>query len=290
VGAAFSADGRYVAGWDAAGKVAVFDVRFGTLTRRLEADREEGGISVAFSPDAKRLAVGGQDGRITIWELATGDPVITFDRHDGFVTGLVWSRDGTRLASSATDGTVLVWEVPEKSSPRVDDTAVAGYDEAFRLLGSPEPVNAQRGIEHLYKNAADTPKQCLNRIPIPALAAPGRIAKLIVELDDEDFQVRAAAVKELTAIGGETVPHLRKTVEKTTSAEVRKLALDLLTRIETGTPKPDDLRALRALEVLESLATPEAKAVLTKWATGPVGHRLTTEATAALTRLKQRGN
>ncbi|MCE9564456.1 MAG: PQQ-binding-like beta-propeller repeat protein [Planctomycetes bacterium] len=286
VGASFSSNGRYLVGWDAGGTVAVFDMRFGTLTRRFQMDGPAGdGISVEFSPDAKRIAVGGHDGRITVWDVSSGDPIITFDRHDGFVTGLAWSRDGKRLASSATDGTVLVWEVPEKAGGP-PEAVVAGFDEAFRLLGSPDPASAQRGMEFLYRSPGETPKQCGERIAVPAPTAPDRIAKLIKDLDDEDFPVRSAAVKELDAIGGEASSQLRAAIEKSSSAEVRKLAGEVLTRIETNAPKADDLRMLRAIEVLEGLASPEARNVLTKWASGPVGHRLTTEATAALKRLK----
>jgi len=224
-----------------------------------------------------------------VWNVTTGDPVVTFDRHDGFVTGLTWNRDGTRLASAATDGTVLVWDVPQKAAVAAE-VVVAGYDEAFRLLGSSDPANAQRGIELLYRNPVETTKQCAERIVVPAAAVPARIAKLIVDLDDEDFPVRAAAVKELHLIGPETLVHLRKVIEKSPSAEVRNLAKEVVTRIEMSPPTPEDLRALRSIEVLENLGSPEALAVLKKWSSGPEGHRLTVEANAALTRLKTRGN
>jgi len=290
VGVCFSADGCKLVGWDAQGNVVVFDLRSGTVARRFQMDGDGGdGISVAISNDGKRLAIGGHDGRIAVWNVTTGDPVVTFDRHDGFVTGMTWNRDGTQLASSATDGTVLVWDVPLKVSGATE-VVVAGYDEAFRLLGSSDPANAQRGMELLYRNPVETTKQCAERIVVPAAAAAGRMAKLIVDLDDEDFPVRAAAVKELHLIGAESLVHLRKVVDKSPSAEVRNLAKEVITRIEMSPPTPEDLRALRAIEVLENLGTSEAQAVLKKWASGPEGHRLATEANAALTRLKTRGN
>lgn len=286
-GAAFSPDGRLVAGWDREGNVVVFDVRFGTASRRFQAgEGADDNFAVAFSPDSTRLVTGGNDGLITLWDIAMGDSVVSFTGHDGAVTGLGWSPDGTRLASSSTDGTVLLWEVPPKSSGKPGEAPVAGFDDAFRLLGSPDPAAGQRGMDVLYRHPVDAPKQCAERIPVPVAAAPTRIAKLIKDLDDEDFPVRAAAVKELDAVGGEAVPQLRAVVEKSESAEVRKLAADLLVRIEVSPPKPDEMRAVRAVEVLETLGTPEARAVLAKWATGPAGHRLTVEATAAVARLK----
>src|SRR5262249_22469788 len=138
-GATFSPDGRLLAVWSAAGNVVVFDVRLGTVVRRVEtADPDPSNLVVAFAPGGKRLAVGERDGSVTVWDVASGDPLVTFDRHDGFVTGLAFSPDGKRLASTAQDGTVLVWEVPDKPVAPAAELTVAGFDEAFRLLGSAE--------------------------------------------------------------------------------------------------------------------------------------------------------
>ena len=49
---------------------------------------------------------------------------------------------------------------------------------------------------------------------------------------------------------------------------------------------PDRLRELRALEVLERLATPEAAALLDDLARGPSAARLTRDAAAARDRLR----
>src|SRR5204863_9336373 len=107
---------------------------------------------------------------------------------------------------------------------------------------------------------------------------------------DEDFPVRQAAVKELEAIGGEAVPHLKLVAEKSANASARQLATDTLIRIDMTPPKADELRAQPAIEVLEHIGTAEARAVLAELAAGPAGHRLTLEAAAALARLKDRGN
>jgi WD40 repeat protein len=291
-GAAFSADGRLLAGWEASGNVIVFDMRLGSVIRRFQASGPDGGgMSVAFSPDTKRLAIGERDGSIAVWELSTGEAVAVFERHDGFVNGLAWSPDGKQLASAAQDGTALVWDVPAKPVGKLSDAAaVGGFDEAFRLLGAADPANAQRGMEYLYRRPAEVVKQCGDRISPPIAAPAGRIAKLITDLDDEDFPVRQAAVKELEAIGGEAVSQLRVVAEKSANPEARKLAGDVIIRIDGMPSKPDDLRTLRAIEVLENIASADARSLLTKWASGPAGHRVTIEAAAAVARQKTRGN
>jgi WD40 repeat protein len=288
-GAIFSPDGHYLAGWDAVGNIVVFDVRLGTIVRRIQTmGADNAGMAVAFSADAKWLAAGDQDGGITVWDLATGDVLGTFDRHDGFVTGLAFSPDGTKLASTAQDGTVLVWEVTGKRPGKMSDIEVGGLDEAFRLLASSEASHAQRGMEFLYRRPLETIKLCGERIAVPTAISADKVAKVIADLDSDDFPVRQVAVKELEAFGGEVIPALRTVAEKSSNPEARKLAAEVIARHEAASLKSDDLRFFRAVELLENIGTPDARALLAKWAGGPAGHRMSNEAIAAISRLKSR--
>jgi eukaryotic-like serine/threonine-protein kinase len=67
--------------------------------------------AVAFSPDDKLLASGGDDATIRFWDVVTGKETRTLKAHSGRVTGLSFSPKGERLASSSADGTVKVWDV-----------------------------------------------------------------------------------------------------------------------------------------------------------------------------------
>ena len=63
----------------------------------------------------QRLATGGPDGRIFIWDLR--DPPQILEEHDSTVTSLGWSRDG-RLAAGFDDGLVIVWDLLKGGIPQ----------------------------------------------------------------------------------------------------------------------------------------------------------------------------
>ncbi len=66
-------------------------------------------FAVAWSPDSTRIASGGNDNTIQVWNATTGKRLVTYTGHLGSVWAVAWSPDGTRIASGGNDGTVQVW-------------------------------------------------------------------------------------------------------------------------------------------------------------------------------------
>ena len=95
-------------------------------------------------------------------------------------------------------------------------------------------------------------------------------------------------MQELAKVGADAEQALRRALEGRPSAEVRRDATALLSRIPAVLPSPEDLRRGRALPVLELVGTPEARRLLETLSRGAPESRLTQEASAALRRLERR--
>jgi WD40 repeat protein/serine/threonine protein kinase len=66
--------------------------------------------SVAFSPDGRRLATGGWGATVKIWDLQSGQELLTLKGHKAPVNRLRFTSDGYRLISASTDMTVRIWD------------------------------------------------------------------------------------------------------------------------------------------------------------------------------------
>ena len=68
-------------------------------------------LSVAVSPDGRRIVSGGDDKTVRIWDAGTGQQVgAPLTGHTELVAGVAFSPDGRRIASGSWDKTVRIWD------------------------------------------------------------------------------------------------------------------------------------------------------------------------------------
>jgi RNA polymerase sigma factor (sigma-70 family) len=244
---------------------------------------------VAFSRDGGVLAFSGPVQDVRLWDLRRGKEVRRLTGFAADVTSLAFSPDGSRLVSGLSDSTLLVWDVAEIQALR--KTVGLSEKEAMRawndLAGDAKTAFAARGA------LADSPERTValfKRVLMPARPAKvERLRQLLADLDSAVFATRDAAQKELAAIGELAAPALNKALRGEPTPEARRRIQALLDKLQGPVTQPEELRALRAVAVLEEIATRDAQQLLQKLAEGAPDARLTREAKAALQRLAQRG-
>jgi RNA polymerase sigma factor (sigma-70 family) len=291
--AALSPDGKVIAAGDRSREgcfVRLWDTATGKELCRHTGHREEVG-ALAFSPDGKLIASGAgwfgqKDNSGHVWEAATGRLIRRFEGHHSCVGGVTFAPDGLSVASGAGDSTILLgditgrrpdgrWHKKPLSSrqleacwtARADEDTAKAYDAVWKLVAAPE-----QAVPFLQKH--------LPPVPRPDAQA---VARLIADLDSDEFPVRQKATKELAKLGDAIAPDLRGALAKKPALEMRRRVQQLLDQTRDWTPKR--LRDHRAIQALEHVGSPPAREVLQALAEGAPEARRTEESKAALQRM-----
>src|SRR5258706_53868 len=115
-------------------------------------------FAVAWSPDGRRIASGGNDSTVQVWDAKSGRRLLTYPGHAAPVRAVAWSHDGTRIASATGNDsyeypkeTVQVWNAMTGQTLRSYPVpSSAGYvDGTLSMAWSPDGT-------HLASGGADT--------------------------------------------------------------------------------------------------------------------------------------
>jgi len=83
-------------------------------------DADDSVLCLALSPDGKKLAAGGCDRAIRVWDISGGATAAkleqTIENHADWVLGIAFTADGKYLLSGSRDKTAKVWDLKAKES------------------------------------------------------------------------------------------------------------------------------------------------------------------------------
>jgi WD40 repeat protein len=286
-----SPDGRLLAVLQGTSKphhVAAWETTTGKEAATIMAGRVD---HVALAGDNRSLVTTDTQ-YLHVWDLADGKERLRWplplrgedSLGDSHVFALTLSADGRRAFTVLSDGTCLVWDLttarPGKSSPQ--EKVFVGW---WTDLASEDARRAYAAVWHLGQFPEQAVTFLQGHLQPAEEADPKKVRLLIADLENEVFETREKAFEALKALGGMAAPAIHRALDGQPSPEARRRLQSLVAQSMGLVTSPEILRGLRAIQVLEHAASPEARELLRKLAAGAAGARLTREAKAALERL-----
>jgi WD40 repeat protein len=119
-------DGKLIASGDCAGDVRIWDVATLTVKSKLTGHAEE--IKrLSFSADGSKLAVGGDDRVVSVWDWRAGEPLVPLSDSKTGVVNVVGGAD--RIAVLHSDGSLRWWTVDGNHlEPAEPNATAAAFD------------------------------------------------------------------------------------------------------------------------------------------------------------------
>jgi WD domain, G-beta repeat len=226
-----------------------------------------------------------------LWDVFTEKPLARLPGHRGAVNCVAFSPDGKRLLSGGRfDTTILVWDV-SPWTVRVSKVLAPLGKEAEQLwqrLAHEDPREAYSAMSRFLQEPAGAVKFLGQKLTSPPGSQSREIAKLIADLDNGRFADREKAMSMLQKLGMQAQSALERALVSNPPLEVRQRLDQLLSKLEGMAFPVENLRALRAFELLEMIATDESLKLLEALSKGSPDLWEAQEAAASLERLQKR--
>jgi RNA polymerase sigma factor (sigma-70 family) len=301
---AFSPDGRTLVAGGQRAEASIYGWELASGRLRFTLKHNEDVACLAFSPDGKFLAAAnnysayrnyifGLEGlglkaplpHVHIWDMTSGKEIQVLKGHQGPISTLAFSPDGKLLATGSYDTTVLLWDATRFKSKRPSEVQLSPdkLEALWADLGGEDAAKAYDALRTMA-NAPKSSVAFLKRHLQPVAPVDAKqMARLLVDLDSEQFAVREKTMQQLAKLGDSVATELRRALAGNPPLEVKR-------RIEQLLDKQNDaesIRMVRALETLENIGTEEARDLCAILATGVPDAPLTREARATLRRLSR---
>lgn len=214
----FAPDGRSLVSVGADNRVLRWDVATGRQSNRIALDGDQDRktwpgsqelLTAALFPGGRRIAAGGQQQAVTVYDLATGNEEFTLRWEGGNLSHAAVSPDGTRVASFGTrrdmanrgQGVLVVWdattgavllEEPVASTSGLSAGFTADSRRVVASAGKPLPDRTSGYEVAAWELATKKP---LGRTDFPQAKHPVRVAagpdarSVVVDLGDGEVIV-----------------------------------------------------------------------------------------------------
>ena len=202
---AFSGDGRTLAVADES--VTVWDLESRDVKSVLSVHRDYVALAAAFAPDGDLFVSADIGGNIELRSLSGGksaSPGARLGIDSKCATSVLsaaFSPNGRLLASVSADSTGLVWDLTYGADRSVTKRGPDALEALWADLASKDGAQVKRAVRTLAAMPVYSVPLLRDRLrPVPA-AMEERLARLIADLNADDFKVRQQAYRELEKMG-----------------------------------------------------------------------------------------
>ncbi|HHH76013.1 MAG TPA: hypothetical protein ENL03_03190 [Phycisphaerae bacterium] len=289
-----SPSGQFLAVTARNGAVIV-EMSSGRIVQRFQGPPRVSMSAVKFFSDGRMLAVGGIGGYVALWDLALDKQVAAFyvkspasgaNLKQSTVSDLAFSTDGKLLAAGACDSTMMIWDVEKYMHPSRLVVPKELVQDPWPILSGDDSIDACHA-QWLLSFGGDEVVAALAEHLVPASKADvNEMKRLIEDLGAAKFAVREEAYKRLADLGPKAEALMKQALATKPYPEVTIRLEKLLSGTNRAVVSaPALLGAIRAIGVLERIASNRAITILKTLAAGADDSRLTKDAAGALARL-----
>jgi WD40 repeat protein len=270
--------------------LALVDAATGALVRRFQLPDGVGEgrevTAVTVSLDGRTATVGERDHSLTVYELATGKIRQRLVGHRSEVKELLAATGGRLLSVAWHDQFALVWATSPAAAAGRAPLAEAGLDAEWEKLGRTDAVAAFRAMSRMAGDPAATVGYLRRKLSPAKPPGAKALDEVFAGLEAAQADDREKASEALDDLGRAAVEAARARLKETKAEDARARLARFLERQEHEELITEELRAVRAVELLESIGGGEGRTLMADLAKGAPAAWLTTEAAGALRRLQ----